>query len=550
MGRPLSNHFHLASATRAWAGGLAGSRAQQLADLKEVQFHRVHQPGRLAVLGRCADRDRVILDDVSDAEPISGCRSEAKVSQTWVAAVRGRQDCVVDLVPAGVAEDGRRGRHRTHAAEAEAVGRRHAILRHHFGKLGRVEARGSVLHGAGVAVGAGVHTDVGRRRSELVKGALPQAVQRIQMSVLTLSLGTLLGDGCVFLGRLPESVHLLLRWVVTPEGSDEFRALVGHRANRFGPSVEEELGHGRFVGALQTAVETIVGSLEGHLQKCIGREAHGSDKVLTEPFKVQHLKVVLVDQIGQVGFGESQGDAQLRGHVPLELPRCSAHIAKAARVSLRWVGAACRPESWGLSVDCLGETEDGIGVDIAGEPQHRVAIHTGVFEVDTCAAVLANNDLELVIPPVGASTHLHAPDHLAGSADHVCTELRCALGFDIVQTEDEQRRVDNVQALRVVRALVPGQDISHSRPHLTVLCAENTQRALRSILDGRLFSILDDDLEVEGNVLLAHDQITVLVENIKPIDLSAAQNRKVLRTRILADNTAILGWNTRSTEQS
>ena len=314
--------------------------------------------------------------------------------------------------------------------------------------------------------------------------------------------------------------------------------------------MEEELGHGRLVCALQAAVETIVGSLEGHLEECIGGEAHGGDKVLTEPFKVQHLKVVLVDQIGQVGFGESQGDAQLRGHVPLELPRRGAHIAKAARVSLGWVGAAGRPESWGLSVDCLGETEDGIGVDIAGKPQHRVAIHTGVFEVDPCAAVLAHNDLELVIPPVGASTHLHAPDHLAGSADHVCTELRCALGFDIVQAEDKKRRVDNVQALRIVGALVPGQDISHSRPHLTVLRAENSQCALRRILDGRLFSVLDDDLEVEGNVLLAHDQITVLVENIKPIDLSAAQNRKVLRTRILADNTTIFGWNTRSTEQS
>ena len=370
------------------------------------------------------------------------------------------------------------------------------------------------------------------------------------MSVLTLSLGTLLGDGCVFLGRFPESVHLLLRWVITPEGSDEFRALVGHRANRFGPSVEEELGHGRFVGALQTAVETIVSSLEGHLQECIGREAHGSDKVLTEPFKVQHLKVVLLDQIGQVGFGEPQSDAQLWGHVPLELPRRGAHIAKAARVPLGWVGATGSPESWGLTVDSFSETKDGIGVDIAGKPQHRVTIHTGVFEVYSCASVFAHDNLELVIPPVGASTHLHAPDNLAGSADHVGTELRRALGFSVVQAKDKQRRVNNVQALCIVGALVPGQYVSHSRPHLTVLRAENSQRALRSILDGRLFSIVDDDLEIEGNVLLAHDQITVLVENIKPIDLSAAQNRKVLRTRILADNTAIFSWHTRSTEES
>ena len=543
---PLSDNLHLASAARPRARRLATGRAQQLADLEQVQLHGVHEAGCLAVLGRRADRDRVVLDDVPDTVSIAGGRAETKVPQAWVPAVRGRQDRVVDLVPARVTEDGWGGWHRAHATEAEAVVREAIIS---LGKLGRVENR-SVLHGAGVAVRAGIHAGVGRRRGELVKGALPQTVQRIQVAVLALGLGALLGDGRVLLGRFPESVNLLLRRVVTPEGLDKVHTLVGHWANSFSPSVQEELGHGRLVGALHTTIKTIVGSLKRHLEESIGREAHRSDEVLAKPFKIQHLKVMLLNQIGQARFGKTQSNAELGSHVPFELPRRGAHIAKTAGIPLGRVGAVGRPESWGLAVDRLGESEDGIGVDIADEPQHRVAIHTSVLEVDTSATVLAHDDLELVIPPVGASAHLHVPNDFASSADHVGAEFRGGLGFNAIQTEDEQCRVNNVQAVCVVGAFVPSHNVSHPRPHLAVFRAENAQGTLGSILNGSLLSVLNDHLEVQRDIFFSHNQVTVVVKNVEPVDLAPAQDGEMLRTRVLTDNTSILGRHTSSAEQS
>lgn len=119
--RPLSHHLHLTSTTGPRTGSLVGRSTQQLADLKEVQFKRVHETCSLAVLRRGADRDRVVFDNVADTEAVARGRAEPEMTQTGVSAVRRGQDRVVDAVPAGVVEDGRRGGHGTHTAQAVAV---------------------------------------------------------------------------------------------------------------------------------------------------------------------------------------------------------------------------------------------------------------------------------------------------------------------------------------------------------------------------------------------------------------------------------------------
>ena len=58
------------------------------------------------MLAAGADGDALILDDVADAEAVAGCGAEAKLAQRRVAAVGGAENCVVDLVPARVGEEG------------------------------------------------------------------------------------------------------------------------------------------------------------------------------------------------------------------------------------------------------------------------------------------------------------------------------------------------------------------------------------------------------------------------------------------------------------
>jgi len=75
-----------------------------------------------------------------------------------------------------------------------------------------------------------------------------------------------------------------------------------------------------------------------------------------------------------------------------------------------------------LAVDAFGKTEDRVGVDVASEAKDGVTVNTSVFEIDACAAVLADDDLHLIVPAVGASADLDTFDNVTGTAEHITTE--------------------------------------------------------------------------------------------------------------------------------
>jgi len=54
----------------------------------------------------------------------------------------------------------------------------------------------------------------------------------------------------------------------------------------------------------------------------------------------------------------------------------------------------------------LSERNDGISVYVRNEPQRCVAVDSGMFEVDPGCTVAADNDLELVVPSIGARSTL------------------------------------------------------------------------------------------------------------------------------------------------
>lgn len=61
------------------------------------------------MLAAGADGDAVVFDDVAKTEAVAGGRAESELAEGRVAAVGGREDGVVDFVPAGVGEDGGHG---------------------------------------------------------------------------------------------------------------------------------------------------------------------------------------------------------------------------------------------------------------------------------------------------------------------------------------------------------------------------------------------------------------------------------------------------------
>lgn len=179
-----------------------------------------------------------------------------------------------------------------------------------------------------------------------------------------------------------------------------------------------------------------------------------------------------------------------------------------------------------------------------------MSVDTCVFEVDACAAVLANNDLKLVIPSVRASTDLNTLLDLAGTAKHVHAKFGCVGWLSVVETKNEQCTVDDVEAVAVVRALILAQDLAKSRPNLAVLSAENTKSALGCVVNGGLFCVLNNGLQVGAHVSFGHDEIVVVVKNVEPVELTLAKNDDVFAARVLANLASIVGGNASSTEQA
>lgn len=155
--------------------------------------------------------------------------------------------------------------------------------------------------------------------------------------VLPVTLTAFLGDLDMLLAGSPKGDNLLLHRRVRVERVHELDAFWLNRPNGFRATVTKRLGHRRFVGALRATwiktlnkrflqlqdsaltVESIVTRLERHLHESIWTEAVLRDKVLAEPFELQHLAVVLTDQVAQPRLGEPDGGAEVARELPLQL---------------------------------------------------------------------------------------------------------------------------------------------------------------------------------------------------------------------------------------
>ncbi len=80
-----------------------------------------------------------------------------------------------------------------------------------------------------------------------------------------------------------------------------------------------------------------------------------------------------------------------------------------------------------------------------------MTINTRVFKVDSSCTVGANNDLQFIIPSIGARYRFEPFVELVRSTEHVVAEFGSVCGFRIVHTDDEQGGIDDFEALAVVR---------------------------------------------------------------------------------------------------
>lgn len=145
-----------------------------------------------------------------------------------------------------------------------------------------------------------------------------------------------------------------------------------------------------------------------------------------------------------------------------------------------------------------------------------------MFKVDASTSVLADNDLKLVVPSVGTSANLDTLSYLARTAEHVHAKLRRVYGLGVVQAQDEQSAVDNIEAVAVVGAFVFAQNLAQTGPDLTVFGTQYTQGTFSCVLQGSLFGVVDDSLEVQADISLSHDKIVVVVHDVEPVELAFA----------------------------
>src|SRR5690606_17144804 len=135
--------------------------------------------------------------------------------------------------------------------------------------------------------------------------------QCIQVTILSQALCTFLGCGSMARAGSLQSCNLLGRRSVSAKLPYKVYALIANGPDGFRSPVQKCLRHGRFIGAFDSAVETKVCGLESHLYKGIWRESHGSDEVLSVARKLQNLKLVLLDEIGNTDFSKTESSSQL-----------------------------------------------------------------------------------------------------------------------------------------------------------------------------------------------------------------------------------------------
>ena len=72
-------------------------------------------------------------------------------------------------------------------------------------------------------------------------------------------------------------------------------------------------------------------------------------------------------------------------------------VPKAFGISFGRIWTCRFPETWRLSIDSPSKSENGVCINVAGEPEYGMTVDARVLEVDACCTVCADNNLELNI---------------------------------------------------------------------------------------------------------------------------------------------------------
>ncbi|KAI3480749.1 hypothetical protein L1887_57015 [Cichorium endivia] len=361
-------------------------------------------------------------------------------------------------------------------------------------------------------------------------------MQRVKVSVVTLTGSTRFGELCMALTRLLERIQLGVSLGIRHVRLDKLGRVWLHRSDGLGASVQEGLGHGRLVRCLAPSVQRVICRLEGHLHVGVRRESVPCDKVLAVAVEFEHLALVLADEIRQPRLAVPDAVCELLGEVPLELLGCRGlvNVLGLLRIGLaeRAVGllASALGVRAGLGleetlcgrVDGLGEAHDELGIHVGRIAQHSMAIDARMLKIDAGSAVGTDDDLELVVPSVGARARLDAALQLVGSAEHVVAQLGGVGGFGVVHAHDKKRRVDDLEALAVVRVLA--QVLAVHGPDGTLLRGEDAHRSFGNVVDLDLVGVAHDGLQVTQHSALGEQRTVLLVERLEPVDLAAAHD--------------------------
>jgi len=105
-GLRVTHHTSMVNERRGSLVRLSVELDQHPLDVEQVSINSIQEPSRLKVLRRSADRNAVLLDDISNAISLSGNWSKAKQAKGRVTTVRGGEDGSVQDCPSMVGEDG------------------------------------------------------------------------------------------------------------------------------------------------------------------------------------------------------------------------------------------------------------------------------------------------------------------------------------------------------------------------------------------------------------------------------------------------------------
>ena len=109
----------------------------------------------------------------------------------------------------------------------------------------------------------------------------------------------------------------IIHWIVGQTDLDKRHRFWLDGSDSLSSSVQERLGHRRLISALDSSVQPVISRLKGHLHEGIRTEAVSLDEVRSVAGKLQGLRVVLADQVGNPRLGISDPSTQIGSELPL-----------------------------------------------------------------------------------------------------------------------------------------------------------------------------------------------------------------------------------------